>query len=119
MRPNDYDAHLGLAVALRGPLTGMEPDLPVRIQAVQAELDAAKRIDPQRPDAYFNEAILTQEFRAKSTNVEETRASLRLASQTFEKFVAMASDTPKYELAVKRARDRIADIDSTLTFLSQ
>ena len=119
LRPNDYDAHLGMAVALRGPLTGMEPDLSARIDAVQAELDAAKKIDPKRPDAFFNEAILTQEFRSKSSNVEETKATLRLASRTFETFVAMAADSPRYEVSVKRARGRIADIGATLTFLSQ
>ena len=66
MRPNDYDAHLGLALALRGPITGSETDYDARVSAVQAELDAAKKIDPNRPDAFYNEGILTMEFKAKA-----------------------------------------------------
>src|SRR5262249_34878653 len=53
MRPNDYDAHLGLALALRGQITDVNYDK--QVAAVQAELDTCKKIDPNRPDAYYNE----------------------------------------------------------------
>jgi tetratricopeptide (TPR) repeat protein len=119
LRPNDYEAHLGMALALRGPLTGMEPDLEARIAAVQAELDAAKKIDPKRPDAYFNEAILGHEYRVRTTmNKPDIEASLRGAAATFEKFVTMAEGKPRYDVAVKRARGRIDDIHATLDFLN-
>jgi hypothetical protein len=118
LRPNDYDAHLGMALALRGPLTGMEADLEARIAAVQAEIDAAKKIDPTRPDAFFNEAILTQEFRVKTVaDTEQTKAMYRRAAQTFATFVEMAKGNGRYDVAVERARGRLDDIKATLEFL--
>ena len=62
MHPNDYDAHLGLALALRGQIDDSNYDK--QVSAVQAEIDACKKIDAARPDAYFNEGILTQEYKA-------------------------------------------------------
>ncbi len=118
MRPNDYDAHLGMALALRGPITGAESDYDQRVAAVQAELDAAKKIDPNRPDAYYNEGILTQEFKAKSGgDKEKTKASLRQASTIFQDFIGKASGKPEYDGAVKRSKERIQDIDDTIKFL--
>ena len=64
MRPNDYDAHLGLALALRGLITDVNYD--TQVAAVQAELDTCKKLDAARPDAYYNEGILTQEYKAKA-----------------------------------------------------
>jgi tetratricopeptide (TPR) repeat protein len=118
MRPNDYDAHLGMALALRGPITGAEGDYDQRVAAVQGELDAAKKIDPARPDAYYNEGILTMEFKAKSGgDKEKTKASLRSASAIFQDFIGKASGKPEYDGAVKRSKERIQDIDDTIKFL--
>ena len=64
MRPNDYDGHLGLALALRGQITDSNYD--TQVAAVQSELDTCKKLDPNRPDAFYNEGILTQEYKAKS-----------------------------------------------------
>ncbi len=126
MRPNDYDAHLGMALALRGPITGVEADYDQRVAAVQAELDAAKKIDPNRPDAFYNEGILTQEFKAKSGGAKEkTIASLEEAKKIFQTFLEKASGKPEYDGAVKRVKGdgskkdlgRIGDIDDTIAFL--
>lgn len=126
MRPNDYDAHLGMALALRGPITGAENDYDQRVAAVQAELDAAKKIDPNRPDAYYNEGILTQEFKAKSGGAKEkTIAELENAKKIFQTFLDKASGKPEYDGAVKRVKGdgskkdlgRIGDIDDTIAFL--
>jgi len=118
MRPNDYDAHLGMALALRGPITGSETDYDARVNAVQAELDAAKKIDAARPDAYYNEGILTQEFKAKgSLDKEKQKALLRQSQQTFQSFIDKASGKPEYDGAVKRSKERIQDIDDTMKFL--
>ena len=65
MHPNDYDAHLGLALALRGQIDDSNYDK--EVAGVQAELDACKKIDAARPDAYFNEGILTQEYKAEGS----------------------------------------------------
>ncbi len=118
MRPNDYDAHLGMALAIRGPITGAEGNYDALVANAQAELDAAKKIDPNRPDAYYNEGILTQEFKAKSGgDKEKTKASLRNATQIFQQFIDKASGKPEYDGAVKRAKERIQDMDDTMKFL--
>lgn len=125
MRPNDYDAHLGMALALRGPITGSETDYDQRVAAVQAELDAAKKIDPSRPDAYYNEGILTMEFKAKAGgDKEKTKAALRQAEQIFQQFLEKAAGKPEYDGAVKRVRGdgnkdlgRLGDIKDTIQFL--
>jgi tetratricopeptide (TPR) repeat protein len=126
MHPNDYDAHLGMALALRGPITGSESDSDQRVAAVQAELDAAKKIDPNRPDAYYNEGILTMEFKAKSgMDKEKTKATLKSAQQIFQTFLDKAAGKPEYDGAVKRVRGdgtdkdrgRLGDIDDTIKFL--
>jgi tetratricopeptide (TPR) repeat protein len=118
MRPNDYDAHLGMALALRGPITGSETDYDARVNAVQASLESAKKLDPSRPDAYYNEGILTQEFKAKAgLDKEKTKAALRNASNIFQQFIDKASGKPEYDGAVKRAKERIQDINDTIQFL--
>lgn len=127
MRPNDYDAHLGMALALRGPITGAETDYDARVAAVQAELDAAKKLDPNRPDAFYNEGILTQEFKAKAGgSKEKTIAALDQAKGIFEQFLQKAAGKPEYDGAVKRVRGdgtdkdrgRLGDIEDTKQFLS-
>lgn len=126
MRPNDYDAHLGLALALRGPITGSETDYDAKVAAVQAELDAAKKIDPNRPDAYYNEGILTQEFKAKAGgSKDKTLAALSQAKGIFKTFLDKAAGKPEYDGAVKRVRGdgtdkdrgRLGDIEDTEQFL--
>lgn len=118
MRPNDYDAHLGMALAIRGPITGTEADYDQRVAAVQAELDAAKKVDPNRPDAYYNEGILTQEFKAKgSLDKDKQKALLRDSQKIFQSFIDKASGKPEYDGAVKRSKERIEDIDGTLKFM--
>jgi tetratricopeptide (TPR) repeat protein len=125
LRPNDYDAHLGLALAIRGPITGAETNYDQLVASVQAELDSAKKIDPNRPDAYYNEGILTQEFKAKAGGDKaKTIAALEQAKQIFQTFLEKASGKPEYDGAVKRvkgdgAKDlgRLGDIDDTIAFL--
>ena len=125
MRPNDYDAHLGLALALRGPITGSEADYDAKVAAVQAELDAAKKIDPNRPDAFYNEGILTMEFKAKAGGgKDKTIAALEESKKVFQTFLDKASGKPEYDGAVTRVKGdgkkdlgRLGDIDDTINFL--
>jgi Tfp pilus assembly protein PilF len=118
MRPNDYDAHLGMALALRGLINDSNYD--AQVAAVQGELDAAKKIDSARPDAYYNEGILTQEYKAKSGgSKDKTLAALDQAKGIFSQFVDRATGKPEYDGAVKRAKERMQDIDDTKTFLAE
>jgi len=70
LRPRSYDATVGLGVALRG-LGEME--------AAEARYRAAVAIDEQRPEAYFDLAILYQEHRG-GTVEDLKRAEAMLAA---------------------------------------
>jgi tetratricopeptide (TPR) repeat protein len=117
MRPNDYDAHLGLALALRGQISDVNYDK--QVAAVQAELDACKKIDAARPDAYYNEGILTQEYKAKSGGGDaQTIAALNSAKAIFQSFIDRSSDKPEYAGAIKRSKERMQDMEDTITFIN-
>ncbi|MGO8993247.1 MAG: tetratricopeptide repeat protein [Polyangiaceae bacterium] len=116
MHPNDYDGHLGLALALRGQINDSNYD--TQVAAVQAELDTCKKLDPNRPDVFYNEGILTQEYKAKSGgDKDKTIASLTQAKTIFQSFVDKAQGKDEYNGAVKRATERMKDIDDTIAFL--
>jgi tetratricopeptide (TPR) repeat protein len=116
MHPNDYDAHLGLALAERGQIDGTNDDK--QVPAAQAELDACKKIDPARPDAYFNEGILTQEYKAKGAGgTDKAIAVYQQAKLIFQSFMDKAAGKTEYDGAVKKAKERMQDLDDTITFL--
>jgi tetratricopeptide (TPR) repeat protein len=116
MHPNDYDAHLGLALALRGQIEDSNYDK--QVAAVQAELDACKKVDSARPDAFFNEGILTQEYKAKGAGATEKAVAVyQQAKQVFQTFMEKASGKGEYDGAVKKTKERMQDIDDTITFL--
>jgi tetratricopeptide (TPR) repeat protein len=96
LRPNDYDAHLGLALAIRGQIVKGET---ARIDEVKSELATCKRIDAARPEAYFNEAILAQEY----------EASFDRAITLMGAFKDHAAGKREFADAVKRADERIDD----------
>ena len=116
MHPNDYDAHLGLGLALRGQIDDSNYDK--QVAAVQAELDVCKKIDAARPDAYFNEGILTQEYKAKGAGgTDQAVAVYQQAKQVFQSFMDKAAGKNEYDGAVKKTKERMEDIDTTITFL--
>ena len=116
MHPNDYDAHLGLALALRGQIDDSNYDH--QVAAVQSELDACKKLDAARPDAYFNEGILTQEYKAKGAGgTDKTIAVYQQAKQVFQSFMDKASGKVEYDGAVKKSKERMQDMDDTIAFL--
>src|SRR5580698_93421 len=116
MHPNDYDAHLGLALALRGQIDDTNYDQ--QVKAVQSELDTCKKIDSGRPDSYFNEGILTQEYKAKNAGgTPQAIAVYQQAKQIFDTFLGKASGKPEYDGAVKKSKERQQDIDDTINFL--
>jgi tetratricopeptide (TPR) repeat protein len=116
MHANDYDAHLGLALALRGQIDDSNYDK--QVAAVQSELDACKKLDSARPDAYFNEGILTQEYKAKSSgDVPKAVAVYQVAKGIFQTFQDKAAGKNEYDGAVKKSKERMQDIDDTITFL--
>jgi tetratricopeptide (TPR) repeat protein len=116
MHANDYDAHLGLALALRGQIDDSNYDK--QVASVQSELDTCKKLDSARPDAYFNEGILTQEYKAKSSgDVPKAVAVYQQAKGIFQTFQEKAAGKNEYDGAVKKSKERMQDIDDTITFL--
>ncbi|MFO0614050.1 MAG: tetratricopeptide repeat protein [Polyangiaceae bacterium] len=97
VRPDDYDAHLGLALALRGEIDNVNFD--AKLKEAEGEIEAAKKIDPQRPEAYFNQAILTEQFKAKSGD-SNSNASLQTAITLYEGFIERAKGKPEFASAV-------------------
>jgi lipoprotein NlpI len=100
IRPNDYDAHLGLALALRGQIELGTPNFQQMIAAADAEIQKAKKIDANRPEAWFNEAILTQEFKSKAGG-KEAEAGLLKAKELYQAFVQKAGGDARFADAVK------------------
>jgi tetratricopeptide (TPR) repeat protein len=116
LRPSDYGAHLGLAVALRGLI--VDANFDAQVSRVKSELDACMKIDSTRPDAYYNAAILTHEFTALAGGgTDATIAALRTAKLLLQVFQARAGSKAEYAAAEARARQRMQDIDDLLAFL--
>lgn len=116
IRPNDYDPHLGLALALRGQID--DSNFEKMVTAASAELDAAKKIAPDRAETYYNEAILTQEYKAKSGG-KDAEPMLVAAKGLFNQFVQKAGSTPEFGEAVKRSKERMEEIDQIIAFNKQ
>jgi tetratricopeptide (TPR) repeat protein len=115
LRPKEYEAHLGLALALRGQIN--DSNFEKMVAAAQASLDAAKQIEGGRPETYYNEAILTHEFKAKRTAGPAAVPLLEKAAQQYRDFVAKAGDAPEFVDAVKRSKERSQDIGDMIVFI--
>ncbi len=116
MKPADFDAHLGLALALRGQIDDSNFDK--MVAASTAELAEAKKVAPDRAETYYNEAILTQEYKAKSGG-KDAEAALLAAKALFSTFVQKAGGAKEFEDAVKRSKERMGEIDQIIEFNKQ
>jgi Tfp pilus assembly protein PilF len=116
--PGDYEALLGLALAVRGQVNDANFDK--YVAESQKYLDECKKVDGSRPEAYYNEAILTQEFRAKSSgDIKKSIPTLNDAIARYEAFISKAGSAPEFAEAVKRSQDRIQDIKDTIKFIEE
>ena len=84
----------------------------------ELELAKAKQIAPDRPETYYNEAILTQEYKAKSGG-KSSEGELLNAKKLFSDFISKASGGTEFADAVKRSKDRMAEIDQIIEFNKQ
>jgi tetratricopeptide (TPR) repeat protein len=114
LHPKDYEAELGLALALRGEINDSNFDK--NVAEAQQHLDEAKKIAPDRPETYYNEAILTQEFRAKRGSAVPT---LKKAADQYRTFIDKAGSDASFAAAVKRSKDRSQDIADTVKFIEE
>ncbi len=118
LRPDTYEAQLGLALALRGQINDSNYDK--FVGEAQKALDAAKKLDPQRPEAYYNEAILFQEFRAKRIADDAGKIKeFAKAIKQYESFIGKAGGDSEYAEAVKRSEGRVQDIKDTIQFMEE
>jgi Tfp pilus assembly protein PilF len=117
MHPNDYEAHLGLALALRGQINDSNWDK--NVTEAQAELDKCKQLAPDRAETLYNEAILTQEYKAKGGETASAVPMLEQAATIYDNFVARAQGEPAFADAVKRAKERSQDIRDTVKFIKE
>ncbi len=117
LRPNEFEAHLGLALALRGQIN--DGNFEKMVASAQMELDQAKKLESGRAETYYNEAILTHEFKAKRAAGPSAVPQLEKAAQQYRDFVAKAGDGPEFADAVKRSKERSTDIDDTIKFIKE
>ncbi len=87
---------------------------------MEAELATAKKLDAGRPDAYFNEGILTQEFLALAGSPpKKALEALDRAQASFQHFLEKADGKAEYADAVTQARERLKDIEAAKQFISK
>ncbi len=91
LRPQDYDATIGLGAAQRG-LT--------QLDEAEATYRAAIEIDARRPEAYFNLGLLYQDFKGGQI------PDLRQATQFYEQFTQRAGSQPQFAEAVESVTRR-------------
>ncbi len=113
LKPDTFEAHLGIALAIRGQIN---PGNQAKIKEAGGHLEKAKKLEPDRPEPYYNEAILTQEFKAKGEE-ESAVPMLEKAADIYEDFVRKAGGDSAYAEAVKRSKDRVQDIRDTVQFI--
>lgn len=117
LEPKDYEAHLGLALALRGQINDSNYDN--FLAEARKHLEECKKIDPNRAEAYYNEAILTQEYEAKGGDSSKSVPILKQAVAKYREFIAKAKGQPAYAEAVKRSGERAQDIEDTIQFIEE
>jgi len=116
LNPKEYEAHLGLALAIRGQIKLGDTSA---VNKAQAALDEAKKLDSSRAETYYNEAILTQEYRTKGGNEKDTIPMFEKAAATYKQFIGKAGSAPEFADAVKRAKERTQDIEDTVKFIKE
>ncbi len=99
LRSTDYDAHLGLALALRGQADSA-PDADKKLAEAEQMIAKAKQLDGNRPEAYFNHAILVQGYKGKNAG-EAGNKALEEAIGLFQEFVKKAEGKAEFAEAIE------------------
>jgi tetratricopeptide (TPR) repeat protein len=104
LHAKNYEARIGLGVALRGL---------DQIEAAEAEYNGAREVDAQRPDAFFNLALIYQDYK------NGTIPDMQKAKGYFGEFSSRASGRPAYARMIEQAQQRTKNIDDTVTALRE
>jgi tetratricopeptide (TPR) repeat protein len=116
-RPDDYDAHLGRALARRGQIT--DENFWGKVKGAELDLDRCKQIDPDRPEAYYNAAFLAERFKAKGVPMGNVTSVLQDAAEQYKAFIAKADGHPQYAQQVRIAKDLLAEEFPQPRFLAE
>jgi tetratricopeptide (TPR) repeat protein len=105
LESNDYEAYLGRALARRGQITAS--NFGSQVEGVESDLARCKELDPDRPDAYYDDAIFHEHFKAPGVPRDRTMSELRRARSLFDTFLAKAGKRPEYAIEVRLAKQRV------------
>jgi tetratricopeptide (TPR) repeat protein len=108
LRFDDYEAHLGRALARRGQIN--DANFRDQVASVESDLERCKELDPERPEAYYNDAILTERFKAVAAPTGKATSVLEQARSLFDTFIAKAGERPEYAREVRLAKQRVRDL---------
>ena len=103
MQAKNYEAVIGLGVALRGNK---------KIDEAEAQYNTAKGLDPSQGASYFNLGLLYQEYK------DGQKPALQKAQEYYRQFLGHASGGTSQSL-VKEAEKRIKDIDEIYVALAE
>ena len=84
----------------------------------ESHLQKARQLEPDRAEPYYNEAILTQEYKAKGEEAQ-TIPALRKAAELYQEFIGRAGSDEAFAEAVERAKNRTQDIEDTVKFIEE
>jgi Flp pilus assembly protein TadD len=102
-QPKNYEAAIGLGVALRGGK---------KIDEAEAQYNEAQKLDPSNPSSYFNLGLLYQEYK------DGQKPTLQKAQSYYRQFLSHASSSTGENLQ-KEAQKRIKDIDEIYVALEE
>jgi tetratricopeptide (TPR) repeat protein len=105
LRSDDYEAYLGRALARRGQITAS--NFGSQVESVESDLARCKELDPDRPDAYYDDAVFNEHFKAPGVPRDRAMSVLRRARSLFDTFLAKAGARPQYATEVRLAKQRV------------
>ncbi len=111
LRADNYDAHVGLGVALRGLAAATENRDQAMLTQAQQEYERAQQIDAARPDAYYNLGVLHLSYMGGQI------PDLERAKGFLQQFQQRAGSNPRYATHNTQAAQHIRNIDQTIAAL--
>jgi tetratricopeptide (TPR) repeat protein len=121
LQSKNYDATIGLGVALRGGATvlraqGAMPESQAKIDEAEKLYNAAIQIDGKRGDAYYNLGLIYKDYRTNDTDLKKQIEGFRKAKNYFNDYLTR---TDKNAVKRKEAELNIASCDANIDALNQ
>jgi tetratricopeptide (TPR) repeat protein len=121
LQKNNYDARLGLGVALRGQATvlraqGKTAEFTQKIAESEQAYKDAMALDRNRPDAYYNIGLLYKDYKTNEEDQAKNIAQYKVARQFFQDYLAR---TDKGDEKRQEAQGHIQDCDKYVDILTK